>query len=525
FGLVESVTDGSGGAVQDGQGRWTSAVGNNRWYTGARWDRETGHFHMRARQYEPGTGQFVSRDPLGYVDGPNAYMYGFGNPADWNDPFGLEGDTGFDPNNYEPGRWVFRDRGPGQFGAHFKRPKFAGDRGSPEHAAWGAWQNQVAAESMPSRMRFGRPDKLALMRNSSRVAAIGLGQGEIDMALGTLAAADPRNQMGNMARTLSDPIGEMRKLGGAIGDFGSYLVNEPGELMDMLDKGWENNDSETLGKGMERTAKYAGTVAPVAGGAFKGLSKLLRKGPKVCPPPPPRGLCFVAGTLVLSADGPVKIEEVEAGDWVLAWNFETQMQEYRQVLHPIEREASLTLVLEVVDSSGKTAMMELTAEHPLRTMGGLWKSAQVIELGERLVTVNGECEVVCIMRVPGMQKVYNFEVQGLHCYFVSSVGVLAHNNDCAQPFKSDGQKKGRGRNNLKPDPDASGPHSTWKSNGDGDVTGHSEWQPNPRNPTGWDERKRVDTQYGRSHSHGGVQTPHVHEGGGVRPAGPGELPN
>ncbi len=35
-------------------------------------------------------------DPLGYVDGPNAYMYGFGNPADWNDPFGLEGDTGFD---------------------------------------------------------------------------------------------------------------------------------------------------------------------------------------------------------------------------------------------------------------------------------------------------------------------------------------------------------------------------------------------------------------------------------------------
>ncbi|MCP5083280.1 MAG: hypothetical protein GY948_16445, partial [Alphaproteobacteria bacterium] len=143
------------------------------------------------------------------------------------------------------------------------------------------------------------------MRNSSRVAAIGLGQGVIDMALGTLAAADPRNQMGNMARTLSDPMGEMRKLGGAIGDFGNYLVNEPGELMDMLDKGWENNDSETLGKGMERTAKYAGTVAPVAGGAFKGLSKLLRKGPKVCPPPPPRGLCFVAGTLVFSADGPV----------------------------------------------------------------------------------------------------------------------------------------------------------------------------------------------------------------------------
>ena len=84
---------------------------------------------------------------------------------------------------------------------------------------------------------------------------------------------------------------------------------------------------------------------------------------------------------------------------------------------------------------------------------------------------------------------------------------------------------GRGKNRLAPDPSAQGPHSTFKRDPNGGkVTGHAEWQPNPRNPSGFDQAKRVDTQYGSSHSHGGTATPHVHEGGRIRPANPDELP-
>jgi RHS repeat-associated protein len=94
-------------------------------------------------------------------------------------------------------------------------------------------------------------------------------------------------------------------------------------------------------------------------------------------------------------------------------------------------------------------------------------------------------------------------------------------------------KAGRGANHLKPDADAKGAHSTFKTNAEGKVTGHAEWQPNSKNPSGFDEAKRVDTQHAEPHTHHNkatgerVPTPHVHEKGtpgGVRPARPEELP-
>lgn len=83
----------------------------------------------------------------------------------------------------------------------------------------------------------------------------------------------------------------------------------------------------------------------------------------------------------------------------------------------------------------------------------------------------------------------------------------------------------RGGNNLRPDPNAQGSHTTFRTDQNGNVTHHAQWDPNPRNPTGFDQTLRVDTQYANPHSHGGIPTPHAHlPGGGTRPALPGELP-
>ena len=97
---VPTVTDGLGVPTPLGiYGEPTSQYGNDLWFTGARWDPESGNYHMRARQYEPLAGRFVSRDPLGYVDGPNAYSYGYSDPANWTDPFGLEAGGSSGGNN------------------------------------------------------------------------------------------------------------------------------------------------------------------------------------------------------------------------------------------------------------------------------------------------------------------------------------------------------------------------------------------------------------------------------------------
>ncbi|WP_407945306.1 RHS repeat-associated core domain-containing protein [Paraburkholderia antibiotica] len=52
-------------------------------------DDETGLHYDRYRYYDPGTGRFISKDPIGLAGGINVYAYA-PNPVGWVDPFGLE---------------------------------------------------------------------------------------------------------------------------------------------------------------------------------------------------------------------------------------------------------------------------------------------------------------------------------------------------------------------------------------------------------------------------------------------------
>ncbi len=55
----------------------------------------TGLIHMRERWYSPALGEFLTRDPLGYVDAYNAYMYVGGDPVNGWDPLGMSKNGGF----------------------------------------------------------------------------------------------------------------------------------------------------------------------------------------------------------------------------------------------------------------------------------------------------------------------------------------------------------------------------------------------------------------------------------------------
>ena len=58
-------------------------------FAGQARDGETGLYHLRARQYDPGTGRFTQADPLGYGGGGNLYAYAGNNPGTTTDPSGL----------------------------------------------------------------------------------------------------------------------------------------------------------------------------------------------------------------------------------------------------------------------------------------------------------------------------------------------------------------------------------------------------------------------------------------------------
>jgi hypothetical protein len=82
---------------------------------------------------------------------------------------------------------------------------------------------------------------------------------------------------------------------------------------------------------------------------------------------------------------------------------------------------------------------------------------------------------------------------------------------------------------LGPDPDAVGPHTTWKTDPiTGQITRTETWVPNPQNPSGWDSEQATDVT-GSGHfdkaTQQNIPTPHTHTpDGGVRPATPDEIP-
>src|SRR5690606_20073120 len=49
-----------------------------------------GYVYLRNRGYDPGTGRFLSQDPVGLAGGVNLYAYAGNDPVTFSDPFGLD---------------------------------------------------------------------------------------------------------------------------------------------------------------------------------------------------------------------------------------------------------------------------------------------------------------------------------------------------------------------------------------------------------------------------------------------------
>jgi len=95
LGSTRLLTDNAGAAVgtftYDAYGNLTGRSGPSTTplgYAGEYTDTETGMQYLRARYYDPATGQFVSRDPIEALT-RSAYAYVYGSPVNATDPLGL----------------------------------------------------------------------------------------------------------------------------------------------------------------------------------------------------------------------------------------------------------------------------------------------------------------------------------------------------------------------------------------------------------------------------------------------------
>ena len=145
------------------------------------------------------------------------------------------------------------------------------------------------------------------------------------------------------------------------------------------------------------------------------------------------GVCFTGETLIKTDNGHIQIKDIKVGDRVYAENVKTGEKGYKRVKQVFINDAYTLLHIKVNDTEIKT-----TFPHPFYVVGKGWVEAKDLKVGDVLKLANGETTEVKALKVEKLEnpvKVYNFEVEDWHTYYVSESEVLVHNtgtNPCAQ---------------------------------------------------------------------------------------------
>ena len=136
--------------------------------------------------------------------------------------------------------------------------------------------------------------------------------------------------------------------------------------------------------------------------------------------------CFIAGTLVYAQAGQVPIEQIDAGEYVWAWDEETGDVALKQVVETYINETDELTHIHVCGEE-----IVCTPSHPFYSPVKGWTSACKLRAGDILVLVNGEYVVVEKVQHELLEspiEVFNFQVQDYHTYYVSNARVLVHNS-------------------------------------------------------------------------------------------------
>jgi len=138
--------------------------------------------------------------------------------------------------------------------------------------------------------------------------------------------------------------------------------------------------------------------------------------------------CFTEDTLIYTKDGYKEIKDIEVGDEVYSRNPETGEQGLKRVVNVFVRDIKKLIHLKVGDQE-----IETTATHPFWVEDIGWVNAIELKPGDKLVMYSGEIlelKEAFVEYLDKPIKVYNFEVEDWHTYFVSEYNVFVHNAGC-----------------------------------------------------------------------------------------------
>ncbi|MEL6134116.1 MAG: polymorphic toxin-type HINT domain-containing protein, partial [Bacteroidota bacterium] len=132
--------------------------------------------------------------------------------------------------------------------------------------------------------------------------------------------------------------------------------------------------------------------------------------------------CFTAETVVKTEEGYKAISEIMVGDLVWAYNDTTGETGLKRVAQTFVLEWGEIYKIYVGDE-----VIEATHENWM-FMWERWVKVDELGKGDTLTLYDGAiASIDSISVVSGSQRVYNFEVEEYHTYFVSEVDILVHN--------------------------------------------------------------------------------------------------
>ena len=135
--------------------------------------------------------------------------------------------------------------------------------------------------------------------------------------------------------------------------------------------------------------------------------------------------CFVAGTLIETEEGLKPIEEINTGDYVWSEEIISGKKGLKRVANTFVHDKKRLVYVYI---NGRR--IDTTEEHPFWVERKGWILAGQLKKGDVLRLKSDDNVSVIDIEYIDLEepvKVYNFEVEDWHTYFVSDINVLVHN--------------------------------------------------------------------------------------------------
>jgi hypothetical protein len=141
------------------------------------------------------------------------------------------------------------------------------------------------------------------------------------------------------------------------------------------------------------------------------------------------GSCFVAGTPVLTENGPQPIESITEGMRVWARDEFGVHEGWKTVLRTFVRQTDALVRLTLESASGGAATLEVTPNHPVFVVSRGWIAAGALVPGrDQLLDEQSAPVMVRVAeRFEATRAVYNLEVADYRTYFAGELKIWAHN--------------------------------------------------------------------------------------------------